>query len=453
MLTNDHLGYAADGYARVNGISALMTIMGVGELSALNAIAGSFAEFVPVVHIINMPSRRAQNEGSCIHHTFGDGDFGIFKEMSARVSCMAVTLDCPEDAPSLVDAAIRECWIQSRPTSIFIPSDLINVPIKADWENRSALFEPPTSDLQAEEGLVTTIVDELTAATRPIFLIGGHGIRNKSMELVLDLIDTIQIPTLSSASGRGLINEDHVHYAGLYVGSCSNPGVINLVASADLVISFGSVQSDLGTAGFTGKVGRDILIDIQRNCTTIRNQRPVRQFIDGLLRALQEGLLGSSILPCLWKPSNIMSQMPIDRSPDFMNGLMRRYTCVPANRGLKRLRHSLMRPFQRKCQIRHEILWPTLSSWLQCGDVILAEAGTSSFGIWQTVFARDTTFIGQYLWASIGYTVGACQGAALAVRDSKMSARRTILFIGDGSFQIACQELSSIIRLRLTPIM
>lgn len=33
-------GYAADGYARIRGISAVITTFGVGELSLLNAIAG-----------------------------------------------------------------------------------------------------------------------------------------------------------------------------------------------------------------------------------------------------------------------------------------------------------------------------------------------------------------------------------------------------------------------------
>jgi len=34
-------GYAADGYARIKGISAVITTFGVGELSLPNAIAGS----------------------------------------------------------------------------------------------------------------------------------------------------------------------------------------------------------------------------------------------------------------------------------------------------------------------------------------------------------------------------------------------------------------------------
>lgn len=44
--SNSLVGYAADGYARVNGISAIVTTFGVGELSAVNAIAGAYSEYV-----------------------------------------------------------------------------------------------------------------------------------------------------------------------------------------------------------------------------------------------------------------------------------------------------------------------------------------------------------------------------------------------------------------------
>jgi TPP-dependent 2-oxoacid decarboxylase len=39
--------YAADGYARRRGAAALLTTFGVGELSALNGLAGSFASLFP----------------------------------------------------------------------------------------------------------------------------------------------------------------------------------------------------------------------------------------------------------------------------------------------------------------------------------------------------------------------------------------------------------------------
>lgn len=77
-------GYAADGYARIKGISAFITTFGVGELSALNAIAGSFAEYVPVVHIVGTPSTISQANGMLLHHTLGNGDFRVFSNMSQR---------------------------------------------------------------------------------------------------------------------------------------------------------------------------------------------------------------------------------------------------------------------------------------------------------------------------------------------------------------------------------
>jgi alpha-keto-acid decarboxylase len=54
-LTLLNAGYAADGYARMGGIGALCTTFGVGELSAINAVAGSYAEHLPVVHPAGAP--------------------------------------------------------------------------------------------------------------------------------------------------------------------------------------------------------------------------------------------------------------------------------------------------------------------------------------------------------------------------------------------------------------
>ena len=48
--------YAADGYARVNGIGALVTTYAVGEMSALAGIMGAKSEKVPVIHLTGMPS-------------------------------------------------------------------------------------------------------------------------------------------------------------------------------------------------------------------------------------------------------------------------------------------------------------------------------------------------------------------------------------------------------------
>lgn len=75
--------------------------------------------------------------------------------------------------------------------------------------------------------------------------------------------------------------------------------------------------------------------------------------------------------------------------------------------------------------------WPRAGEFMKENDIVITETGTSNFGIWETKFPKGVTAISQVLWGSIGYSVGACQGAALAARDAG-SERRTILFVGDG---------------------
>ena len=95
-------------------------------------------------------------------------------------------------------------------------------------------------------------------------------------------------------------------------------------------------------------------------------------------------------------------------------------------------------------------LWPRVGQWLQPEDIVITETGTANFGIWETKFPKDVTALSQVLWGSIGYSVGACQGAALAAKET--GSRRTILFVGDGSFELTAQEVSTMIRQDLKPI-
>lgn len=78
-------GYASDGYARVKGISAMVTTFGVGELSAINAVAGSYSEHVPVVHIVGVPSTASQKDGMLLHHTLGNGNFNVSDFLPAQI--------------------------------------------------------------------------------------------------------------------------------------------------------------------------------------------------------------------------------------------------------------------------------------------------------------------------------------------------------------------------------
>lgn len=96
--------------------------------------------------------------------------------------------------------------------------------------------------------------------------------------------------------------------------------------------------------------------------------------------------------------------------------------------------------------------WPRIGEFLIPNDIVVTETGTANFGIWDTRFPKGVTALSQVLWGSIGWSVGACQGAALAAKDQG-NGRRTILFVGDGSFQLTAQEVSTMIRHNLNVTM
>lgn len=92
-------------------------------------------------------------------------------------------------------------------------------------------------------------------------------------------------------------------------------------------------------------------------------------------------------------------------------------------------------------------LFDRVSAFLKPGTIVLAETGVSLFSAAETLMPEGATFIGQTFYGSIGYTVGATLGAALAAPD-----RQVVLFVGDGSFQVTGQELSTMIRHRVAPV-
>lgn len=411
-------GYAADGYARVNGIGALVTTFGVGELSALNAIAGSYSEYVPVVHIVGQPNTKSQKDGMLLHHTLGNGDFNVFTRMNCEVSCCMSRLTEPHEAATLIDNAIRECWIHSRPVLINLPTDMIMQKIDGDRLNTPIDLTLPLNEPEKEDSVVDTVLESLRAAKNPVILVDACAIRHRVLSEVHDLVEKSGFPTYVAPMGKGAVNETHRNYGGVYAGSGSNAGVREQVESSDLILSIGAIKSDFNTAGFTYRIGQLNAIDFHSTFVRVRYSEFPGINMKGVLRKITQR----------------MGRPNAPEVPPLSNRL-------PDNE-----RHSSSQT------ITHNWLWPMVGQWLKPNDILITETGTANFGIWDTRFPPGITAISQTLWGSIGYSVGACQGAALAAKEQK-NHRRTILFVGDGSIQLTVQELSTMIRNELNPIM
>jgi indolepyruvate decarboxylase len=78
---------------------------------------------------------------------------------------------------------------------------------------------------------------------------------------------------------------------------------------------------------------------------------------------------------------------------------------------------------------------------------VVADQGTAFYGAVALRLPRDVRFIGQALWASIGYALPAAFGAQTAAPD-----RRVVLLVGDGAALMTAQEIGSMLRDGQRPI-
>ncbi|AXD32656.1 alpha-keto acid decarboxylase family protein [Salmonella enterica subsp. enterica] len=398
--------YAADGYARMSGAGALLTTFGVGELSAINGIAGSYAEYVPVLHIVGAPCSAAQQRGELMHHTLGDGDFRHFYRMSQAISAASAILD-EQNACFEIDRVLGEMLAARRPGYIMLPADVAK---------KTAI--PPTQALalpvhEAQSGMETAfryharqcLMNSRRIALLADFLAGRFGLR----PLLQRWMAETPIAHATLLMGKGLFDEQHPNFVGTYSAGASSKEVRQAIEDADRVICVGTRFVDTLTAGFTQQLPAERTLEIQPYASRIGEtwfNLPMAQAVS-TLREL--------CLECAFAP-------PPTRSAGQP---------VRIDKG----------------ELTQESFWQTLQQYLKPGDIILVDQGTAAFGAAALSLPDGAKVVVQPLWGSIGYSLPAAFGAQTACPD-----RRVILIIGDGAAQLTIQEMGSMLRDGQAPV-
>lgn len=398
--------YAADGYARMSGAGALLTTFGVGELSAINGIAGSYAEYVPVLHIVGAPCSAAQQRGELMHHTLGDGDFRHFYRMSQAISAASAILD-EQNACFEIDRVLGEMLAVRRPGYIMLPADVAK---------KTAI--PPTEALtlpahETQSGVETAfryharqcLMNSRRIALLADFLAGRFGLR----PLLQRWMAETPIAHATLLMGKGLFDEQHPNFVGTYSAGASSKEVRQAIEDADRVICVGTRFVDTLTAGFTQQLPAERTLEIQPYASRIGEtwfNLPMAQAVS-TLREL--------CLECAFAP-------PPTRS-----------TGQPVRIA--------------KGELTQENFWQTLQQYLKPGDILLVDQGTAAFGAAALSLPDGAEVVVQPLWGSIGYSLPAAFGAQTACPD-----RRVILIIGDGAAQLTVQEMGSMLRDGQAPV-
>ncbi|MGL4991968.1 MAG: alpha-keto acid decarboxylase family protein [Sarcina sp.] len=400
-------GYAADGYARMKGFASLVTTFGVGELSAINAIAGSYAENVPVVKIVGSPSTMVEDNRALVHHSLGEGEFDTFSRIFKEVTVAQTKLN-EMNAAKEIDRVLNEVFIQKRPGYIELPVDMVSKEI--DVEMEKVEFDIKSN----QETLDKFIFDakEMVKLSKNQFILADYKVLRAKVESELEnFINAAKIPVSTLSMGKGSINEQNEYFAGVYTGSLSPDKVKEVVNISDLAILVGVKLTDSTTAGFSFMNPSISKIEIDLDKARIG-------------RKIYTGISMKDVLVALTNAGiDFKSEINVDNKKIDI--------CKTTDEKLIQNRY-----------------FKIMESFIQEGDVVVAEQGTSFFGASTMKLPKNVSFVGQPLWGSIGYTVGAILGTQMA--DMK---RRNILLVGDGSFQLTAQEVSTMLRHKLNSIL
>ncbi|EMD00375.1 hypothetical protein BAUCODRAFT_118154 [Baudoinia panamericana UAMH 10762] len=420
--TNElNAAYAADGYARVAGAGCLVTTHGVGELSAINGIAGAMTEQVKVIHVVGQTTRMMQQKHLMIHHSIGfNPDHQVFNKASKGFRVAAAELQSEEGAAEEIDRALREMFLKSGPVYIFVPIDLVDKPIPAAALEKPLNLEPEP-DTKAVEEAVRAALDALYTSKQPAVFVDCLVQRHQAVVEVRKLVDTLSTPTYTSNMGKGIIDETHPHYVGLYNGVCSGPGVQEAFEQADRVLMIGNLPSDTNSGGFTRRIASDKALSIDTHSVTVGGKTYDNAPIKAVLRKMLD-LVATDKLPKTLMPK--LPERPLEDDADSK-------------------------------MITQSWVWHRFAKFMQPGDVVLGETGTAAFGLPDTTFPAEIIWITQTYYGSIGHATPAAFGVEMALNSlaSRGTARgRTILCTGDGSLMLTVQEVGNMIKHGVAPI-
>ncbi|QRV86347.1 pyruvate decarboxylase [Ceratobasidium sp. AG-Ba] len=451
--------YAADGYARIKrSLSCIVTTYGVGELSALNGMAGAMAERVPVLHIVGVPGEGLQQRHALLHHTLGDGIFSHFSKMSAPISAAMASLTTgptgTDGLPFEVDRVLRVALTECRPVYLTFPTNLHHVKVPSAGLNtplphpHSAPLTPEIvikeriSDAEVEREL-ELVVDEIQrlfeASHDPVVLVDACAERYGVETEVEKLVAGSGVRFFTTPMAKGVLDESHEMFGGVYVGANSLPAVKDLVEKSDLVIAVGALKSDFNSGSFSWGIDARHMIELHSTHTKVGYATYPSVNFRNVLPALNVKLAESIAKhgPKLGTPRKQAALKDAEEQQ------------ATAATGPPHEVASADDAKFGKGAITQAYLWPRMGKWYSQGDVIVSETGTSNFGIIDVPVPKNTSVISQVLWGSIGWSVGAALGAALAAKEQ--NDRRVILFVGDGSLQLTVQEIGTMIRHGLNP--
>jgi indolepyruvate decarboxylase len=403
----DCAGFAADAYARMNGIGAVCVTYCVGGLSLCNSVAGAYAEKSPVVVISGAPGMRERINNPLLHHRVKDfrTQLDVFRRLTVASTDLTDASTAFREIDRVLDAVMR----YKRPGYIELPRDMVGV---VPGTSYPPALSRPTSDSEALAEAVAEAARRIQASRQPVIIADVEIHRFGLQEQLLALAEGAGIPISTTILGKSVISERHPLFAGLYEGAMGHEEVTRFVEESDLVLMLGAFMTDLNMGIFTANL--DPAKCIYATSETLRISH--HHFHGVLLSDFVKGLAGAGLkVPARPLPAASRKEDAYELRPD---------AAITVSRLIGRL-----------------------NQFLNDRMVVIAEAGDALFASTDLVIHQQTEFIAPAYYTSMGFGVPAALGTMTARPDL-----RAVVLVGDGAFQMTGMELSTIVMRGLSPI-
>ncbi len=402
-------GYAADGYARMNGIGVAVVTYGVGGYSVLNAAVGADAEAVPLVVVSGAPASARRRSGAMVHHLAA----GYTQQLDVygRCTAAAVLLDDPETAADEIERVLHLCVTEKRPVYLEVPLDIVHTPCSP---HKRRVNPAPAPDPQALAECVAEAVELLDAAQRPLVLAGLEVPRFGLSTDVLRLVEALELPFATMVSSKSSLPELHPQFVGIYQGAWSRPEVTAQVEESDGLLALGVWMTDIDSGGFSAHL-------------------PERKTI----RAGRAGVrIGYHSYPGVKLRDLVLALTTAARPREYLASHPAR-TFAPAA------------PFvaEAGAKLTSKRFWERIGQFLTDDTPVVVDPGDAFCAAPDLHVAEAENFLVQPYYASIGWAVPAALGVALA-----RPGKRPVVLTGDGAFQMTAQELSTHVRMGTAPV-
>ncbi|KHN26768.1 Pyruvate decarboxylase isozyme 2 [Glycine soja] len=404
-------GYAADGYARYKGVGACVVTYNVGGLSILNAIAGAYCEDLPIICIVGGPNSNDYGSNKILHHSIGLPDYTQELCCFQPVTCHQVVVNNLDDAHERIDTAIATALRESKPVYISIACNLSAIPHHSFIDQPLPFYLTPKLTSERCLEIAVEITSEfLNKAVKPV-MVGGPRLRMaKASDAFMEMVDASGYAFAMLPTAKGMVEESHPNFLGTYWGPASTPFCAEIVESADAYLFAGPIFNDIVSFGFTLPIKKDKAIMVLPNRVMIGNGPNIgcvsmKSFFEALAKRLKRNTTAFDNYQRIHVPDGL----PIHPNPNEA--------------------------------LRVNVLFRHIQNMLSSHTTVIAETGDTWFTCQKLKLPQGCGYEFQMQYGSIGWSVGATLGYAQAAPH-----KRVIACIGDGSFQMTVQEVSTMLR-------